>query len=245
MAKKSKSNPVKFIFMVLGLVILMGGIFVYLNFGDLTKRAAERIASNALGVTVKISSLDISLTDKKVTVNGLKIGNPPGYKKPYAMTSERINIGLNTASKELIDFKNIQVEGSVVNLEVTEKGTNLNDLKKLAQAKPQKESMGSETIRVIVQNMVIGASTLNPSVTLLGGDLGTINIPSVRLSGIGRKENGVLARDAITQIITKYMSVAEKEANQAGYLKGVTKEVEKIEKVVDDVKKDFKVIFGD
>ena len=240
----AKSNPLKLILSAVVLLVLIGGIFVYLNFGDLAKRAAEKIASDALGVTVKIASLDISLTDKKVSVNGLRIGNPPGYKKPYAMTSETIRIGLNTASKELIDFKDIQVEGSVVNLEVTEKGTNLGDLKKLAQAKKQKESVGSEQIRVIVQNMVIGASTLNPSVTLLGGDLGSVNIPAVKLSGIGRKQNGVLARDAITQVITKYMSVAEKEAGSAGYLKGLSEEVGEIEKAVDNVKKDFKALFG-
>lgn len=245
MAKKSKSNPMTFIFSGVFALILVAGVFVYLNFGDLAKRAAEKIGSDALGVSVKISSLDISLKEKKVSVNGLRIGNPPGYKKPHAMTAKSIRIGLNTASKELIDFKDIQVEGSVVNLEVTEKGTNLNDLKKLAQAKPQKESVGSEQIRVIIQNMVIGASTLNPSVTLLGGDLGSVTIPSVRLSGIGRKQNGVLARGAITQIIAKYMNIAQKEANQAGYLKGVTKEVEKIEKAVDDVKNDFKKLFGE
>lgn len=223
--------------LVLGAV----GIFIYLNFGDLAKRATEKIASDALGVKVRISSLDISLQDKKVAVNGLLISNPPGYKNAHAMSAKTITIGLNTASKKLIDFKKINVEGVAVNLEVTQKGNNLTDLKKLAAAKPQKESVGSKQIRVIIQNMVIGASTLNPSVTLLGGSLGSIKIPSINLSGIGRRENGILAKDAITQVITKYISVAEKKADRAGFLKGTGE----VEKAVGQAKKDFKKLGKD
>lgn len=242
MAQK-KQNPLVMIGSIVFLLVIAAGVFVYLNFGDLAKRAAEKIASDALGVRVQISSLDVSLQEKKAVVNNLRIGNPPGYRKSHAMTAEKITIGLNTASKELIDFNDIQVEGSVVNLEVTEKGTNLTDLKKLAGQKKQRESVGSEQVRVIVRNMVIGASTLNPSVTLLKNDMASVKIPSINLSGIGRKENGVLAREAIVQIITKYINVAQKEANQAGMLKGIEGEVGEVEEAVDNIKKDFKKIF--
>lgn len=231
------------------LLVIAAGVFIYLNFGDLAKRAAEKIASDALGVSVDIGSLDISLENKKATVNGLSIANPPGYGGD-AMTAESIVIGLNTASKQLIDFNNIQVNGSVVNLIVTERGTNLTDLKELAMQKEQKESVGSEQVRVIVRNMVIGASTLNPRITLLGDDLGSVKIPAINLSGIGARENGVLAREAIVQVITKYIGVAQKEANQAGMLKGLpTEELQKIqgglvEKAKDEVN-ELKESIGD
>ena len=214
MSDKQKSKPI-FPLIVLALLVAAGA-YLYLNFGNIAKNVTQDIASNALGVKVRIASLDISLQNKEVIVNGLKIANPPGYKDPYAITVETITIGLNSASKELIDFKNIRVDGSVINLEVTEKGNNLSDLKKLAAAKPQKEAAGSEQIRVIVQNVVIGASTLNPRVTLLGNEMGSVKIPSVSLSGIGQRENGILARDAIKQVITKYTSVAEGKAQTAG-----------------------------
>ena len=46
--------------------------------------------------------------------------------------------------------------------------------------------------------------------------MGSIKIPSVSLSGIGKRENGILARDAIKQVVTKYTSVAEGKAKTAG-----------------------------
>lgn len=235
------------------LLVVAGGIFVYLNFGGLAKGLAEKIASDALGVKVRMTSLDISLENRSATVSNLRISNPPGYDGPHAMTAEKIVIGLNTASKQLIDFNDINVIGSVVNLEVTPNGTNLTDLKELAMQKKQKESVGSEAIRVIVREMGIGASTLNPRVTLLPGqDLGSIKIPPVNLSGIGEKDGGVLAKEAIVQVITKYIGVAQREANKAGMMKGLpTDELKKIQgglvdKAKDDVdqlKSDIKNIF--
>ncbi len=238
---------------VLVLLLVAGGIFVYLNFGGLAKTLAERIATDALGVTVNIGSLDISLEERTAVVNNLSIANPPGYDGRHAMTAEKIVIGLNTASKQLIDFNDINVIGSVVNLEVTPNGTNLTDLKELAMQKKQKESVGSEAVRVIVRKMAIGASILNPRVTLLPGqDLGSIKIPAINLSGIGERENGVLAKEAIIQVVTKYIGVAQREANKAGMMKGLpTEELQKIqgglvEKAKDDVEKlkgDIKNIF--
>ncbi len=235
-------KSVKTLSLALIAVVVIIGVFVFLNFGDLAKRAAEKIASNALGVGVHISSLDISLQEKKVVVSGLRIHNPPGYKKHYIITANAINIGLNAASKELIDFKDITVDGVVVNLEVTPEGTNLNDLKKLSQAKKQKESAGSEAVRVIVRNMVINTSTLNPSVTLLNRDVGSINIPPVRISGIGVRENGALAKDAARQIITQYVGAAERASRKAGLL-DIDSVAKDLGDAVDNAAKDIKKLF--
>lgn len=227
---------------VLFILLIAAGVFLYLNFGNLAKNAAERIATNALGVNVSISSLSVSLKEKNAVLSGLRISNPPGYNKAHAITADRLNIGLNTASKELIDFKDVTVDGVVVNLEVNEKGNNLTDLKKLAQRKKQKESFGSEQVRVIVRQMVINTSTLNPSLTLLNRDVASISIPVVRVSGIGARNNGVLAREAVSQVLVQYIKAAEREAGQAGYF-SASGVVDEFKDAIDDAKKDFKKLF--
>lgn len=230
--EKKKSGKLKYAVL---LAVFFAGGYLYLNLGGLITRTAEKIASGALGVAVNIGSIDVSLADKNVTVNTLQIGNPPGYKNKYAITSEKIHIGLNTASKQLIDFKDIRVEGSVVNLEVNEHGSNLLDLKKLAAGKPQKESVGSEQVRVIVQNMVIGASTLNPSVTLLNREIKPIKMPALNISGIGKGGGGVAAGDAIVQILGKYINAAQSQASQAGMLQGLPTNVGDVGKAIEEL----------
>ncbi|MBN8543127.1 MAG: hypothetical protein J0M34_02575 [Alphaproteobacteria bacterium] len=227
---------------LIALVLVIGvGAYLYLNLGAMVTQTAEKIASGALGVAVNIGSVDVSLSDKKVTVNTIEIANPTGYSKPHAVTAKSIAIGLNTASKQLIDFKDILVKGSVVNLEMNEKGMNLVDLKNLANSKKQKESVGSEQVRVIVQHMVIDASTINPSVSFLKHDIKPITMPAITFSNIG-KGGGVKAGDAISHILIKYLSAIEKTARDSGAL-GDIPILDKIGKNVDDVAKGLKDLF--
>ena len=219
-------------------LLIGGGIFVYLNFGHWAKMQAEKIATNALGVKVSISSLDISLKEKKATVKGIRIANPPGFKKAHSIKIDAVSVSLREASRELIDFSNIQVSGTDVNLEVTEKGTNLQALKKLASSKKKEKTAGP--IKVIVRKMTIGQSEVNPSVTLLNTDIGTIKVPPVRISGIGTKSNGVLAKEAVSQILLQYVRAAEREATKAGAYGGLKGAVDG---AVNDVKKKLKGLF--
>jgi hypothetical protein len=215
--------------MVVLAAVVVGGGFVYLNFGSILTQTAEKIASGALGVKVDIGAINVSLSDKKVTVNSIKIANPPGYSKPHAVTVDSVKIGLNTASKELIDFNDIQVKGSVVNLEVNEKGMNLNDLKALAARKEQKESAGSEQVRVIVQHMVIDSTTINPSISILDREIKPIHMPAITFSKMG-SGSGMDANAAIEQVLTRYLSEVQKAAREGGMLNGLPGELGDIKK---------------
>lgn len=222
-------------------LLLGGGFYLYQNFGNFITRTAERIASDALGVPVNIGSIRVSLSDKKVSVNSLKIGNPPGYRGAHAMTADAILIGFNTASKELIDFKDIQVKGSVVYLEVNEKGMNLVDLKTLANQRKQKESVGSEQIRVIVRNMLIDASIINSRITFVDHDIPPINMPPLTFSNIG-SGRGIEAKDAIVQILSRYFTSVEKEARKSGMLNDIPG-MNDARKAIDDAATNLKKLF--
>lgn len=235
---------------VLFLFLIAVGIFVYLNFGDLTRRTIEKIATHAMGVDVRIAALDISIADKEAKVTGLTIANPPGYQTKHAVRVEAISVALDTVSKELVTFKDITVTGTDVNLEVTQNGTNLTDLKNGISTKksdPEPDNAGSG-IKVIIDALTIEPSTLNPSVTLLSRETANIKVPAVHLQGIGRRENGILAREAIVQVLTQYLNIAQKQAGSAGLLEGIAGQPKDLmDKAGEDVKelgKDIKGLFG-
>lgn len=233
----------RFILLAFVAVLLGGGVYLYFNLNAIILRTTENIATNALGVNVDIGSIDISLSDKKVTVNGIEIDNPPGYSGANAITAERIMIGLNTASKELIDFSDIEVKGSVVNLEVSQKGMNLLDLKNLANSKEQKESAGSEQIRVIIKRMVIDATTINPRISLIDRDLASIKMPALKFNNIG-SGGGSNANEVIVQVLTKYINAIQTEARQSGLLNGVSiPGVDDVEKTLNKAKDAIKGLF--
>ncbi len=219
-----------FLFSFLVILIAVGAAYLYINMGSIAKQITEQVASDALGVPVRVGNMDISLKDKKVTISNLSIANPAGYKKPHAIMVKKIEVAGESFSKELLVFSRIIVDGTNVNLEVSDKGTNLSDLKnnignKPSTNKPSKSKASKgEDIKVVVKKFSLTGAQLNPSVTLLGGDLAKITVPDINLHGIGQKENGILAKDAISQIMSAVLKKFNSSANGAGFLKGMSLE---------------------
>lgn len=226
---------------LLAAVLFVGG-YLYLNANSLIIRTTEKIASNALGVPVNIGSIHLSLANKSVSLNTLKIGNPPGYQQPHIITADSISVGLNTASQKLIDFKDIKVNDVHVYFELTPQGSNLMDLKKLSTSKKQTSSAGSETIRVIVQKMTIGASVIHPSVALIGKEIPAIKMPAVNISGIGQKNGGANAADVIVQVLNKYLSSAQQTISTSGVIPQIPN-IGNVNKTLDDAKGKLKNLF--
>jgi hypothetical protein len=238
MAVKKKT----IIYAVIASAVLCGGYYLYNNANRLIVQTTERIATNALGVDVNIGGFDLSLAQKRVTIRGLKIANPRGYTDKHIITTERIVIGLDTASRELIDFKDINVENSKVYFELTPKGSNLNDLKKLANRKEQKESAGSKAIRVIVRKMVVDSSVIYPRVSFIKQDIPPINMPAVRISNIGQKNVGTNANEVIVRVITQYLGSVQNAVTQSGMLKQIPN-LDGAKKTLDDATGKIKSLF--
>ena len=248
-------------------LILVGGIFLFLNFDHLVKTTVEKIATDAAGTQVRLSGMDISLEEKRVDVSGIKVSNLPGYKKSHIVTIGNIHIALESATRELVVFKEINITDTSVALEVGEKATNITDLKnraasnagskktETASGKSEKaassdsSSASAPPPKVIIRRLRIGESVLEPSVTLLGGDLSPVNIPEITMTGIGQKENGIPAREAIIQVLTRFSDTATKQASQSGYLQGmdsaVLKDIQGTKDMLDKAKDDFRQLGKD
>lgn len=234
---KKTGHTLPLVIAVLSVLIIGSATILYMNSSNIIKAAVEKIATQTLGVDVRIARLDISLPEKTVSVSGLSIANPKGFAKSHAITVGTIGITLESFSKKLITFDNILVDQAAINLEVTESGTNLtaiqNNIDRKASAKTsaaaeQKTNDQSteehEPIKVIIDNLLISKATLNPSMTLAGGDLASVTLPDIQLQNIGRKSNGVLASEAIGQILDQITKTSINTASQSGFLQGMSTE---------------------
>ncbi len=219
-------SATKTVFTVSSLALALlfgGGVFILMNLGDIAKNMAEKIASETLGVSVSIGTVDVALQDKTVTVSNIKVGNPKGYKGRHAATIQTVYLKADTLSQVLLKFNDISVSGSEVYLEVKESGTNLTDIKKTVNSKAAKGDKAAQQIKVIIEQMKIEKMRVHPSVLLAGlGDLAPITLPTIRLNNIGTKENGVLAREAIGQIWQSISGEVSKSANSAGFYQGIS-----------------------
>lgn len=241
----------KAILFLLGGALLCAAVFLYMNFNNMALRTSEKIASSALGVQVKIGTMDIALTDKKVTVGDIMIANPQGYKGSYIMEVGQIDIGLKTASSDFIDFNNIDVSDSVVNVEINESGANIVDFKRMLDA-PENEGKPStsaeEAIKVIVEKAAINSSTIKVDVSFLNKEVPSLTMPAVRFNNLGKGGGGIEAEAAMTQIFSRYLGevrreVAKHDAIEGLGIPGISDAKSVIDAAVDDVTNTIKGLF--
>ena len=234
------------IMLIILLVVAGGGVYLYKNFGDITKRIAERTASNTLGVPVSIGNIAINLGEKSVTVSGIKVGNPKGYKGAQSVTVETVYMKAQTLSQTLLRFNDITVSGTEVYLEVRPNGTNLTDIKKNVNAKADQGDKAAQQIKVIIENMRIEKMRVYPSILLANTqNLEPVIVPDIFVRGVGVRENGVLAREAIGQVWTQISQSVSGAANRAGFYEGLSPDalqeigVGQIQKIKGDLQKEI------
>ncbi len=203
-----------------------GGVYVYLNLSNIAKQVTERVATDALGVDVSMGMMDVQLENRRAIVRNLKIANPPGFKKSHALTVAEISVTLGDLSKDLVKIKDISVDGTQVNLEVKNGGTNLNTLSDNVKKKmPASEQAAEPGPKVIIDRFALTKAQLNPTVTLINDqDLSSVVVPDIILTGIGKRENGVLAREAVAQVMTQVLARVQKAAGNAGFYQGLSPE---------------------
>ncbi|MCB9988023.1 MAG: hypothetical protein H6868_01670 [Rhodospirillales bacterium] len=223
MAKQKKTSIVPGMIAGFVMLLIVGGAFLYLNFGNIAKVLTEKIGSETLGVRVSLTKMDIAPQEKRVDVSGLKIANPPGYKKPQVLTVDTIRVVGESFSKELLVFKEITVSGTNINMEVTENGTNLSDLKKniKPKASADEKTASGEPIKVIIRKLTIDDATLSPAVMLIDRDMAPVTMPDLVMTGIGQKTNGVLVSEAVAQVLDRVTKEATRAASQQGMLQGM------------------------
>lgn len=221
---KKAAKTSLWIFSIFVLVFIGGAVYLYVNMGSIAKQLAEQSASKALGVAVTIGDMDINLEQRKVTVSNISVANPKGYKKPQSIRIGSIIVAGESFTPDLLTLARVEVNDTVVNLEVRPQGTNLGDLKKnvdaLSAGKPAKPA-AEQKPKVIVRDVYVRRSQLNPSVTLVDRDLAFVEVPEIHVSGIGEKENGVIAQEAIAQVLSVVLQDFNKAANSAGFLEGL------------------------
>lgn len=224
MSEKKKSKLPKIIGVLFALIIV-GGIIFAMNFSSVAKSLAEKVATNTLGVSVSINDLDIDFQERKITLSGIAVDNPRSYNKfDNALELSSVSIDAKSFSKELLEFDDISVGTTNVFLEVNNKGTNLGTIKdNLNTKKPdtKAEEKAQEAIKVIISKLNLGNTNLYANVSAISKDDMKMSLPTISLSGIGERSNGILAREAIAQVMDKIINVASSTAAKEGLFKEI------------------------
>lgn len=190
------------------LVIVGLGVYLVLNSGSLIKTAVETLGPEYLGVDVRLGSAEISLTEGTGELKGLVIGNPAGFDGPHAFSLGRIKLGLDpmAQSESLINLRSIEIDSADLALIAKGRRTNLQALMaNLSEDGDSTEAAdpaaGSADAgpKIIIDSFVFTNARTSLNSDIIGEK--AVDIPDIRLQGIGRKSNGVTIREALQQLM--------------------------------------------
>lgn len=118
----------KKVFAVVGVVVLIvGALILYLvgNLDQIAKRAIERIGSETLGVEVTAEEVSIELSERRGSIGGIVVDNPPGFSGEPAIRFGELKLDIERGTGTI---NLIRVADTTIRLESVEGVSNFDRL---------------------------------------------------------------------------------------------------------------------
>jgi hypothetical protein len=225
------------------LVVLVVLLVVSLFFlGSIVEKGINTAAPALLGVNTHVDSVSISPFKGIVQIKNLTMANPEGYtteKKLFEVTEFYVNINMASLFSDTIKIRKILIQGPGCTYEIKEGTSNIDaliaKLNKGASAEqqpktepanktepapaPQEKKPGK---KVIIDEVSINDTRLAYASSVTVGKFVTLPIPSIKLTDIGKKDNGATFSEALTQIMNGILGGVNSAVSSVGDVLGST-----------------------
>lgn len=178
------------------LLVLVIGIVVFfvMNSSAIVKRAIEAVGTEELGVPVNVARVDLSLRDGRATIDGLSIGNPPGFDSKPALSIQSFTVALDmpASSQKLFVIDRIAVAGASVAAQVSAEGTtNFSTImQNLESTSDESTSSAADNVKLIVRHFDFTGATATAAAPMLEKPV-EFSIRDIHVNDIGKREGGV------------------------------------------------------
>ena len=200
------------------------------NLGKIVKAGIEQFGPKFTGTSVTVDSVELSPSSGAGAVKGLVVGNPEGYKTPYAIRlgSAALAVDAGTVLKDKVVIKSIQVTDPEINIEG---GLSDNNLKKImanldsftAGEKGQPAATtdsGGKGKKLEVDDFVLSGAKVNVKFAMLGGGGPSLTLPDIHLTNLGTGPDGItpgaLTKEVIGEITSKTIGAVAAQVGNLG-----------------------------
>ena len=200
--------------LVILVVLIIGGVILYLTVNTIIADEIESATTDALGVKTTVGSFDLSLLQGRSSISDLEIANPPSYDGDFLKLGTGV-IGVNLGSiwSDRIEIEEITLKDIDVSLIERLDGSNLGviisnaekgDDDDASQSSKNDSDDSSDDQKFIIDKVeadniritiAIEPITTNSKPTVL-------EIGQILVKDIGKKQNGVTL-DQVTSILVR------------------------------------------
>jgi uncharacterized protein involved in outer membrane biogenesis len=206
-------KPLLAIAVLIVVAAIGAGLMRYLSPEQVTRRAIEHAASDAIQASVRLDRVQISAADGTGVITGFAVGNPTGFRTPAALTADTIKMTVEVSSldKEAVVVRTLSVISPQITYEPDGGGSNFTALLENIRRTAAAANMGEPGKKIIIDRLVIFDAKLRyPSPTHAGQTV-TVDLPEIRLSSIGRVEGGTTSRALATAIVEALLYHAKRK----------------------------------
>jgi hypothetical protein len=204
---------VKWTFVILLLLFVGGGAFLWINLNRILKHTIETQGTAQLKLKTELDSANLSLFGGELNLDDLKIGSPQGFVAPqmFRLSNADVNVKLADLRGDPVRVKSITLDKPRLVVERVGDKFNFKQAMDLMPKQPETPPDQSKPLKLIIDDLTIKDPTVVirpgqiniPGIKLL--DEYTLTIPTMAMKNIGSGEgaqNGAAVKDVVMQVIS-------------------------------------------
>ncbi len=207
---------IKKIVVLLIVVIVAVAVIGYVAIDKIAKAGIEQGGTYAMGVETKLNRIHVGLLSASVSLNGLTVANPEGFKSEYFMTlgDGSVEVSLGSLMGDKVEVPLLTLNHINLALEKDKGKANYQViLDHLAEVSGPRDEPAEDTEgkKFVIKELVI--TDVKVKAEVIGGVSVPITIPEIRLTDIGSdSDKGVLLKDLSGIILTAILTTVVEQA---------------------------------
>jgi hypothetical protein len=213
---------------IVALVVIVGVWQLLANLDSIVAGVIEESGSEVLKTDVSVSGVSIDLKGGKAAIAGMTIANPDGYSNAllFEMEDIAVDLDLNSLNEDVLVINAIRIKNPKINFEGTaDGGSNMQTLMENinSSASESNSETKSDELLMIINNFELSGAQVKAISEMKPGEPTEINLPPIKMSGIGKNQGGVTAEVVAQEITHELISTVLNAAAKAGVQKAIEK----------------------
>jgi len=186
-------------------------VTVVSNLGPMIKTAVNTYGPDITKTEVHLGDVSISIFSAEAELKDFLLGNPNGFKSPYAMKVGSVNVNVDEKSiaGDTIIIDKIEVVAPDISYERSGGRDNfqtiLNNVKKnvgadkqAAKKKSDKKDAGK---KILIRNFIVKDGKVNLIMSMLTDKTISAPLPDIHLKDIGKEKGGTSPAEAFDEVL--------------------------------------------
>lgn len=206
---RRRGGKLKWIALVILLLLIIGGVALYINLNSIVRRTVERQSAKSLNVPTELGGANVSLFGTSVSLSNFQVGQPQGFGESTMMSLGEVDVdvSVNELREDPLRVRQITIRDPRLVIEM--KGKEFNIKQFIDQLPPgeDKPVEGEEPMKLLINDLQVqGAQVVfRPDVAALSS-----------LPGIGQQLKGLKQEYVLSIPPLEMQNVGTGEGNQNG-----------------------------